>query len=173
MFRTARIPTAASSGGNLCLQILSAALVALCGALAAPAALAGSDYPPGLFENSPVVGPGGQAPANPAAPQADAEPGPAGPGPAGPADPYANEPGPVGPAGPYDAQPGPPYPGGPAPPYAADAAPPYAEAERPPAPMAPTAEFCDGIGMRTFGSLEDVRRAHAVCDHRQRPRPGY
>lgn len=173
MSKTVRFPTAFVLRRSPGARTLSAAVVALCGALAAPAALAGSDYPPGLFENSPVVGPGGQAPANRAAPQADAEPGPAGPGPAGPADPYANEPGPVGPAGPYDAQPGPPYPGGPAPPYAADAAPPYAEAERPPAPMAPTAEFCDGIGMRTFGSLEDVRRAHAVCDHRQRPRPGY
>ena len=84
MFRTARIPTAASSGGNLRLHILSAALVALCGALAAPAALAGSDYPPGLFENSPVVGPGGQAPANPAAPQAAPNPDRPGPDRQGP-----------------------------------------------------------------------------------------
>ncbi len=159
MFRTARIPTAASSGGNLRLHILSAALVALSGALAAPAALAGSDYPPGLFENSPVVGPGGQGAVNPAGPNP--------PGPAGGA-----EPGPAGPADPYAAEPGPAYPAGSEPPDAADAAPPYAAAAGPPGPISPTDDFCDGIGMRTFGSLEDVRRAHAVCDHRRRA-PGY
>ena len=54
------------SGRNPAARILSVALVALSVALSASAALAGSDYPPGLFENSPVVGPGGQALANPA-----------------------------------------------------------------------------------------------------------
>ena len=74
MFKTLRFPTAFVFRRSPGARALSAALVALCGALAAPAALAGSDYPPGLFENSPVVGPGGQAPANPAAPQATPNP---------------------------------------------------------------------------------------------------
>ena len=95
MSRTARFPIALQSGLSPGARTLSAALVALCVALSASAALAGSDYPTGLFENSPVVGPGGQgavnpAGANPSAPAAGAEPGPA-----GPADPYAAEPGPA------------------------------------------------------------------------------
>ncbi len=55
------------------------ALVAV--ALAAWPALAGSDYPPGLFENSPVVGqPGAAAPPGPDAGSADSLP-PESPGP--------------------------------------------------------------------------------------------
>jgi hypothetical protein len=155
MSRTVRIPTAAPSDRSPGARILTAAIVALGVALSASAALGGSDYPPGLFENSPVVGPGGQAPANPPGPPAGAEPGPA-----GPADPYAAEPGPA-------------YPAAPQPPYATDAGPPFAAAPMPPAPIAPTDEYCDGIGMRTFASIEDVRRAHALCDHRRRLAPGY
>ncbi len=154
MFRTARYPIASLSGRHPAARILSLSVVALSVALSASTALAGSDYPPGLFENSPVVGPGGQALANPAGPPPNSESGPA-----GPADPYANDAAPA-------------YPGGAEPPYAADAGPPYAAAPRPPAPIAPTDEFCDGIGMRTFASIEEVRRAHAVCDHRRRG-PGY
>lgn len=159
MFRTVRVPTAAPSGSNACPRILSAAVVALSAALAGSPAFADSDYPPGLFEHSPVVGPGGQA-INPP-----------GPNPAGPAD--GAEPGSAGPADPYAAEPGPAYPAGSEQPYAADAGTPYAAAPRPPAPIAPTDEFCDGIGMRTFASIEDVRRAHAVCDHHPRVRLGY
>lgn len=44
---------------------MSLPVAALAAALAAAPALANSDYPPGLFENSPVVGKGATAPAGP------------------------------------------------------------------------------------------------------------
>ncbi len=158
------IPIVPSSSRDVGAPVLTAAIVALSVALSASAALADSDYPSGLFENSPIVGPGGQVLTNPPGPPADAEPSPA-----GPADPFAVEPGEAYPAGP--GAPNPTDAG--QPPNTADAGQPYGVAPRPPALIAPTDEFCDGIGMRTFASIEDVRRAHAVCDHRKRPRPGY
>jgi hypothetical protein len=97
-------------------------LTALAVALAISPALADSDYPTGLFENSPVV-PHGQQYAAP---------------PSGPANP--------------DARAGP------------DA-------------FAAPGDYCASIGTRTFGSLEEVRRAHAQCDRLQGgpppPPPGY
>ncbi len=46
---------------------------ALLSAVAAGPALAGSDYPPGLFENSPVVPPGGREATDPSQPPDAAE----------------------------------------------------------------------------------------------------
>jgi hypothetical protein len=52
-------------------RAVNPSVVALAGALAAWPALANSDYPTGLFENSPVVRPG-QDPTDPAGPPPDA-----------------------------------------------------------------------------------------------------
>lgn len=120
-------------------------------AFSASAAGANPDYPPGLFENSPVVPHGYMPPETPppgtpgdfAPPGADSglQPPDMGPGPA--PDDFAPPPGPYGAApGPYGAAPA--YPQPPVGPY--DAA------------------FCASVGARTFHSLEEVRQAHARCD---------
>jgi hypothetical protein len=122
------------------------ALVALAVAFAPPAAYAGSDYPAGLFENSPVVGPGSSGatgPSNPdagAAPSADASPDPDS------GAPYGVAPPPIAPAPPGT----------------------YAPSEA----YAPRADdFCAGIAARTFTTLAEVRRAHAQCDRAYRRGP--
>src|SRR5271165_3365689 len=64
MSRTVRFPIVPLSARAPGATILSAAVVALGAALAASPAAADQDYPPGLFENSPVV-PHGQQYADP------------------------------------------------------------------------------------------------------------
>jgi len=120
-----------------------ACLIALGVALAAPAARADQDYPPGLFENSPVVPHGQQyqgppdagPPAGDMYPPDGSEPPMAGP-PPGPMDPYAAEP-PV-------------------------AAPPIAGSSM---------DDCANMAFRVFNSLAEVRRAHARCDRFRGPPP--
>ena len=159
MLRIACIPTAPLPGRSRGLRILSASLVALGAALAAPPSVADQAYPPGLFENSPVVPPGQPAgePAPGAPPDADgptADSGPPGDSPPIGADRYDAPPGPYGP-GP------PPGPDIPAAPYRGEAdVPPY--------------DYCAGIATRTFRSIEEVRRAHARCDRAYyAPSPNY
>ena len=67
----------------------TAAVIALAAALVAWPALADSDYPPGLFENSPVVpGPGGAPPPGPDAAEPPDGPDPGPPEAGGPLDDY-------------------------------------------------------------------------------------
>ena len=137
---------------------LGAAVVALGAALAASPAGADQAYPPGLFENSPVVPPG-QPTGEPAPGQAS------GPnGPAADAGPQGYE---TPPAPGYDAPPAPGY-GGPPGPYCPVAG-------RPDVYASPS-DYCAGIATRVFGSLEELRRAHARCDRAYNappPPPGY
>ncbi len=158
MVRSVRFPFAAPLDRTRGAGLLAAAVLALGLALSAEAALAGSDYPPGLFENSPVVPhgykPGDDAPATggDAAPQ-----GPAGPS-ADVQPPDANGPQPDAfpPQEPYGALPPPPAPIAPAPGYRA---PPWANG-----PPPYDYDYCASIASRAFRSLEEVRRAHARCD---------
>ncbi len=92
-----------------------AASIALAFSLPANMALAAQDYPPGLFENSPVV------PSVPPDASSQSQP--------------------------------------------PDAAEPFG----PPDAVDPLDEYCDGLASRTFGSLAEVKRAHARCDHRAAP----
>jgi hypothetical protein len=92
--------------------LIAGGVLALAAALAASPALTVQDYPPGLFENSPVV-----------------------------------------PSGPPDAS---------APSQPPDAAFPF---EPPPDADGALDDYCDGIALRTFRSLAEVRQAHAQCDH--------
>jgi hypothetical protein len=152
MFRTVRFPIAMPSAPNPCARVLSAAIVALGAALLASASVADQAYPPGLFENSPVV-PSGQ----PAGEPAPAEP-------SGPDGPAAD----AGPPGP-DADMAPPGYDAPSGPYV-PVAPGRAES------YAPGFDYCAGIASRTFHSVEEVRRAHARCDrayYAAPPPPGY
>ena len=68
----------------------AAVVIALAVALAAWPALADSDYPPGLFENSPVLpsGPGAAPPPGPDAAEPPDRPDPGSPEAAGPMDDY-------------------------------------------------------------------------------------
>lgn len=176
MFRTVRIPIATPPGRKPGGWMLSAALFAVGAALAPAPAIADQNYPPGLFENSPVV-PNGQptgqpapgAPSGPDGAAADAAPppadnaygGPSGDGaPVGPQG-YGGPAGPQGygaPSGPYGSAP-PPAPYAPAPPAG-----PYAPSPYRPEADIPLADYCAGIATRVFRSIEEVRRAHARCD---------
>ena len=132
-----------------------AACVALGLALTASAARADSAYPPGLFENSPVVPHGYVPPESPP----PAAPGDAAPGAPAPLGPESGLPPPdMGAApGPDESLP-PPGPVGPAPGIDGEA-----PAYRPPA-GAYDAAFCASVATRAFHSLEEVRQAHARCD---------
>jgi hypothetical protein len=137
MLKNIAFPIARRLDGARSAWPLGLRLVALVVALAGGPVLADQDYPPGLFENSPVVPPGQQ--------YAVPHPGPAGP----------------------DATPGygrPPGPDDPMAPVGPEAA-------------APPPGYCAGIANRTFGSIEEVRRAHAQCDRFRGgpppPPPGY
>jgi hypothetical protein len=184
MSRTVRFPTAALSARASGATLLSAALVALSAALAASPAVADQAYPPGLFENSPVV-PHGQpngepAPTQPSGPDGpDADGGPPGP------DADAAPPGydaPMGAPG-YGAPPGspgydapPPGYGGPVVPRGYQAPPgPYVPLPGRPEAYAPPHDYCAGIATRIFRSVEELRRAHARCDraYYAPPPPGY
>ncbi len=163
MLRTVRFPIALLSCRAARATLLSAALVAL----AAPPAVADQAYPPGLFENSPVV-PSGQPSGEPAPGQ------PSGPnGPAADAGPPGYD---MPPAPGYDAPPAPGY-GGPIVPRGYDAPPgPYVPPPGRPEAYAPPYGYCAGIATRVFGSLEELRRAHARCDrayYAPPPPPGY
>ncbi len=90
---------------------MNRSIIALAAALAAgPALAAQDDYPPGLFENSPVV-------------------------PSGP-------PNAVAPSQPPDA----------------------GDSFGPPDAIDPLDDYCEGLASRTFRSLAEVKRAHAICD---------
>ena len=41
----------------------------------------------------------------------------------------------------------------------------------PPDAVDPLDDYCDGLASRTFRSLEEVKRAHARCDHLHRAAP--
>ena len=119
---------------------MNRSIIALALAFAAcPAFADGPEYPPGLFENSPLVPSGPPHAAIPSGPP-DADV------PFEPPDPDA----PFGPPDP-DAPFGPP-----------DAAAPFG----PPDAVDPD-DFCASAAFRTFRSLAEVRRAHARCDHRR------
>ena len=175
MSRTVRIATARRSGRASSATLLSAAAVALGAALAASPANADQDYPAGLFENSPVV-PHGQPTGEPAP---DLPPEPDGsavdavpPGfeaPMGPPE-FGGPPGPPG-----DYAPPPPRYGGPAVPRGYAAPPGYVPAPGRPEAYAPPSGYCAGITTRVFGSLDELRRAHARCDraYYAPPPPGY
>ena len=90
-------------------RIWNGPILGLLAALAVGPALAGSDYPPGLFENSPVV-PSGQPDAT-----------------------------------------------------APSVSPDSADPESPDAAAQPD-DYCASVAGRTFHSLEEVKRAHAICD---------
>jgi hypothetical protein len=163
MLKTVPLPIAALFGRLCGPRSLGAPVVALGLALAAWPAVADSDYPPGLFENSPVVGPGASSGAGAAAKSSPATPS-GSPGVAaasGRSDPSAGAEPPVY-AAPYG-------------PYGVGAPPPDAVAPVPPAAIAaPPYDYCAGIATRTFGNLEEVRRAHARCDRAYNaPPPGY
>jgi hypothetical protein len=104
-------------------------IIALAVALTATSAFAdGPEYPPGLFENSPLVHSGPpHAAIPPEPPDADV--------PFEPPDPDApfGPPDGVAPFGPPDAM--------------------------------GRDDYCADIAFRTFHSLAEVRRAHALCDH--------
>lgn len=169
MFRTVRIPIAPLSGRASGATLLSAAVVALGAALAASPAVADQAYPPGLFENSPVL-PHGQPngepapmqPSDPDGPDADAgsQAYDAPPAPGYDAPP----PGYGGPAGQGYGGPAPGYGGPPAPGYGGPPSP-YAPPPGRSEAYAPQTDYCAGIATRVFGSLEELRRAHARCDH--------
>ncbi len=162
MSRTVRFPIATSSAHDQGARFLSAVLVALGATLLASASFADQAYPPGLFENSPVV-PNGQ-PAGQPAPAAPSSPdGPAAdsaPGPDADAAPPGYEGAPMAPPPDYDAPSGPYVPFAPGRPEA----------------YAPPLDYCAGIASRTFHNIEEVRRAHARCDRAYNaapPPPGY
>lgn len=177
MHKTTRIPIVASRDGSRTAPILFLPLVALAAALASPPACADRGYPPGLFENSPVVGPGSSgaagssgSPPPQAAPRRDVAP-------AAPSDPDAawEAPGPVAPAPPSASSPAPnaytlppdaytPPPNAYRPPSNAYAPRPYAYAPPRFEDAPPPYDDCTGVANRTFNSLEEVRRAHARCD---------
>ena len=131
MLRTVRILIALPSGRAAGATLLTAALVALGVALAASPAVANQDYPPGLFEKSPVVPPG----------QPTGEPAPTTP--SGPNGPAAD----AGPDG-YDTPPAPGYDGSP-PDYDVPLAPGYG---RPPAPGYYGAPAAPGYGGPPVGT---------------------
>lgn len=194
MFWTIRASFADAAGRVRRAAILTAPVVAL--ALIGPAARAASDYPPGLFENSPVVPHGYQPPADapppPPAAQGDAAPA-APPGadaelqpPDAGASPEPNRglpppPAPIAPAPPRGAYAGPPggyeepsgeYAG----PRGAYAGPPggYEGPNRDYGPPPSDEDYCAGIATRAFRSLGEVRRAHARCDRAYAaPPPAY
>ena len=177
MFETDPAPVAAAFRARRA-RCLSLRLVVCCAALAAAPALAGQDYPAGLFENSPVVPHGGQPDA--AGPTAPADPSASGPANDGPQDPYASGPAdaapPPYPSGPTNGAP-PPYPYPPGPGNFAPAPHPYVAGQAPP-PYAyqPPDDYCAGIAFRTFSNLAEVRMAHARCDPYRGgppPPPGY
>ena len=148
MFKFVPFPFALVFDGTRSAIPVSLPLVALCAVLGAGPALADQDYPPGLFENSPVVRPGQQYAVPPSGPQ-DATPPSASP------DLGASEaPGPSMPPGP-SVPPGPSMPAGPM----------GAFVPPPPVAMAPPDDYCASVAFRTFGSIEELRRAHALCDH--------
>lgn len=128
---------------------MKASNIAFAAALAVSPALAAQAYPPGLFENSPVV-PNGPPDAN----------GPAGSPDAGPAEPPDADLSAEPPEAEVPAEP----PEAPLPPYA-DGPPPYA-AGPPPYAAGPRGDYCSLIASRIFRNLEEVRRAHARCDPR-------
>ncbi len=150
MIRTVFI--AARSGRG---AFLVAALVGCGLALSGSPGFASSDYPAGLFENSPVVGPdgapvqGGAAAPSPSVPPPGAEPPLAGDGEVGPGTSVGGLP-PAGPPG-YPPQPFPP----------------------PTSYAGPQDDWCAGVASRIFGSLEELRRAHARCDRAFAPPAGY
>jgi hypothetical protein len=143
---------------------LTGPVIALGAALSASAALAGSDYPPGLFENSPVV-PHGHQPGD------DSPPAPDDAAPPGPGQEAFGPPTDVAPD-PYGAEAPPPGPIAPAPPRPYNGPPPWASGP---------SDYCAGIAARTFATLDEVRRAHARCDRALNaplprgypPAPGY
>ncbi len=156
MSRNARFSIAILFGRILGARLLNAPIVALSVALSTSAACADSEYPPGLFENSPVVGPGSSGAAASSGSAAAAPSEPPGPGAS------AETPGYAAPSGPYDDVP--------------LSAPPRYVAPGPPQAYAPPPyDYCAGIASRAFGSLAEVRRAHARCDHAgyAPPPPGY
>ncbi len=180
MLRTVQIAIASSSGCASGAALASAALFVLGAALAASPAVADQTYPPGLFENSPVV-PNGQPTGEPAPAQPSGPNGPAAnaapPGYDAPPAPGYDAP----PAAGYDAPPAPGY-GGPPPGYGGpvvprgyEAPPGYIPAPGRPETYAPQTDFCAGVATRVFGSLEELRRAHARCDraYAAPPPPGY
>jgi hypothetical protein len=107
---------------------MNRSIILVAAAMAASLAVAGPEYPPGLFENSPLVPSGPPHAASPSEPP-DADV------PFEPPDPDA----PFG---------------------SPDAVAPFG----PPDQMGPD-DYCAGIAFRTFHSLAEVRRAHALCDH--------
>ncbi len=150
---------------------LLASSLALCLALPSLPARADQDYPPGLFENSPVMGPQGAAP-----PDAGAPPGPMGPGDAEPPVAAAPLPDPYGapPPGAYGAPPPSPYGAGPSGPYGAPLPGPYGAGPPGPyagPPVAGSLDDCANMAYRVFSSLAEVRRAHAHCDRLRGPPP--
>ena len=134
-------------------EILTGPVVAL--ALVASAAFADSDYPAGLFENSPTVPHGYQPPADAPPPATHDNAAPAAPS---GADAEVQPPDAGAPPGPYGDLPQPPAPIAPAPRAYAD--PPGAYSGPPPYDD----DYCAGIASRTFHSLGEVRQAHARCD---------
>jgi hypothetical protein len=110
---------------------MNRSIIALALALTASPAVADSpEYPPGLFENSPLV---------PSGPPHEAIP-------SGPSDADV----------PFE----PPDPG-------AFFGPPDAAAPFGPPDVVDPDDYCAGIEFRTFRSPAQVRRAHALCDHRR------
>ena len=99
-------------------SLIAGVILALVAALTASPALAAQDYPPDLFEKSPVIPSGPPEATVPSAPP-DADV-------------------PFGP--PLDA-------------------------------VDPLDDYCDGLALRTFRSLAEVKRAHARCDHLHRAAP--
>ena len=90
---------------------MNRSIIALAAALAAgPALAAQDDYPPGLFENSPVVPSG---PPNATAPSQPPEAG---------------------------------------------------DSFGPPDAVDPLDDYCEGLALRTFRSMAEVKQAHAKCD---------
>lgn len=170
MFKTVQFPIVGPLDRTRRPRLLTAAF-AVGLALAASGALAGSDYPPGLFENSPVVGPGGApgpAAGQPSVPAGQSEmwQPPVAEAPPEPYDGGEPPPAPMAPpAGAYAPPDGYAPQGGYAPPGAYPPAAAYA---------APSYDYCAGIASRTFATLEEVRRAHARCDRAgYAPPPGY
>jgi hypothetical protein len=110
---------------------MNRSIIALALALTASPAFADSpEYPPGLFENSPLV-PSGQPHAAIPSGSSDADV-------------------------PFE----PPDPG-------ASFGPPDDDAPFGPPDVVGSDDYCAGIEFRTFRSPAQVRRAHALCDHRR------
>ncbi len=114
---------------------MNRSIIALAAALTAGPAFADSpEYPPGLFEHSPVV-PSGPKNGAPSAPPDAAPSGPPNAAPSAPPDAAV-------PSGPRDADVPFGSPGG----------------------GGPSDDFCASVEFRTFHSLAEVRQAHARCD---------